>query len=169
MSRPKKYIVSLTDDEYEKLKKLIKNEKTSKTIKCRCQILTDLDEEHGKILTHEQSAKSNGVCMATVMNTVKTYACHGFDAVIKINRNINSDNSRRIVDGRAEARIIEIACGPVPEGHARWTLRLLEEKLQIVLDMPVSREAIRRTLKKTNLDPITTTTGVSLKKKTQNL
>ena len=53
--------------------------------------------------------------------------------------------------GRAEARIIELACGPVPEGHSRWTIRLLEEKAKIVLDTPVSREAIRRALK-TNFD-----------------
>ena len=53
-----------------------------------------------------------------------------------------------MLDGRAEARIIELACGPVPEGHSRWTILLLEEKAKIVLDTPVSREAIRRTLKK---------------------
>lgn len=144
MSRPKKYIVSLTDDEYEKIKKLIRNKTTSKTIRCRCQILIDLDEKYGKILTHEQSVKSNGVCMATVMNTVKTYACHGFESVTKLKRNVNSDNSRRIADGRVEAKLIEIACGPVPEGHSRWTLRLLEEKAKVELEVPIGKDAIGR-------------------------
>lgn len=72
----------------------------------------------------------------------------GIDAVTEFKRNVNSDNARRVLDGRAEARIIELACGPVPEGHSRWTIRLLEEKSKIVLDTPVSREAIRRALKK---------------------
>ncbi len=69
------------------------------------------------------------------------------DAVAEFKRNVNSDNARCVLDGRAEARIIELACGPVPEGHSRWTIRLLEEKSRIILDTPVSREAIRRALK----------------------
>ena len=55
-------------------------------------------------------------------------------------------------DGRAEARIIEIACSPAPEGHSRWTLRLLEEQAKIVLDVPVSKDTIGRALKKINFD-----------------
>lgn len=148
MARPKKYKIKLTDDELKELKSVIRKNKTSKTIRCRCQIIIDLDESHGKVLTHEQSAKSNGVCLATVTNTVKKYFEGGIDAVTEFKRNVNSDNARRVLDGRAEARIIELACGPVPEGHSRWTIRLLEEKSKIVLDTPVSREAIRRALKK---------------------
>ena len=162
MARPKKYKIKLTDDELKELKSVIRKNKTSKTIRCRCQIIIDLDESHGKVLTHEQSAKSNGVCLATVTNT-------GIDAVTEFKRNVNSDNARRVLDGRAEARIIELACGPVPEGHSRWTIRLLEEKAKIVLDTPVSREAIRRALKKTNFDLTKTTTGASPKKMMPNL
>ena len=147
MARPKKYKIKLTDDELKELKSVIRKNKTSKTIRCRCQIIIDLDESHGKVLTHEQSAKSNGVCLATVTNTVKKYFEGGIDAVTEFKRNVNSDNARRVLDGRAEARIIELACGPVPEVHSRWTILLLEEKAKIVLDTPVSREAIRRTLK----------------------
>lgn len=75
------------------------------------------------------------------------FASGGIDAAIKINRNVNSDNARRKVDGRTEAKIIEIACGPVPEGHSRWNIRLLEERLKAELEEPISREAIRRSLK----------------------
>lgn len=60
-----------------------------------------------------------------------------------------------------EARIVEIACGPVPEGHSRWTIRLLEEQAKIEFEEPVSREAIRRSLKKTGLDLTEVNTGVS--------
>lgn len=102
-------------------------------------------------MTHEQSAKSNGVCLATVTNTVKKYFEGGIDAVTEFKRNVNSDNARRVLDERAEARIIELACDPMPEGHSRWTIRRLEEKSKIVLDTPVSREAIRRSRKITRL------------------
>lgn len=128
MARPKKYIIKLTDNEFKGLKSTIRKKKNSKTIRCRCQIILDLDEAHGKVLTHEQSSKSNDICLATVT---------------EFKRNVNSDNARRKVDGRAEARLIELACGPVPEGHSRWTLRLLEEESKAILEAPVSREAIR--------------------------
>ena len=70
MARPKKYKISLTDDELKMLKSVMHKKKTSKTVRNRCQIILDLDEAHGKILTHEQSAKTNCVCMATVNNTL---------------------------------------------------------------------------------------------------
>ena len=119
MARPKIYTISLTDDELMKLKAIIRRKNTSKTIKCRCQILIDFDEAHGNVLTHQQSAKSNGVCMATVTNTVKHYADGGVDFVTSIKRSVNSDNARRKLDGRAEARLIEIACSPAPAASLR--------------------------------------------------
>lgn len=148
MARPRTKKVVLTDDEVKSLKSIIRKKNTSKTIRCRCQILLDLDESHGKILTHAASARANGVCIATVHNTVSSYISSGIETVTKLKRNVNSDQARRILDGRAEARIIEIACEPVPEGHSRWTLRLLEEKSKVLLDTPVSKDAIRKALKK---------------------
>ena len=52
-------------------------------------------------------------------------------------------------------------------GHSRWTFRLLEEKLRIILDTPVSREAIRRALK-TNFDLTAVATGASRQKTMPN-
>ena len=152
MARPKTYHISLTDDELKQLKSVMRKKQTSKTVRNRCQIIIDLDEAHGKVLTHGQSAKTNCVCMATVTNTVRLFSEKGIDGIISLNRSINSDNARRRLDGRAEARIIEIACSPAPEGHSRWTLRLLEEQAQIVLDDPVSKDTIGRALKKINFD-----------------
>ena len=169
MARKKKYIISLTDEEVRALKSIIRKKTTTRTIKCRCQILIDLDEAHGKQLTQEQCTKVNGVCRATVYNVIKYYVDGGIENVLSRERSINSDNARRKLDGRAEAKLIEIACGPVPEGHARWTLRLLEDKAKIELDVPVSKDTIGRALKKTNCDLTKTTTGASRQKKTPNL
>ncbi len=152
MGRPRKYKVTLTDDEVKKLKSVMRKKQTTKTVRSRCQIIINLDEAHGKILTYEQTAKTNCVCMATITNTLKLYAEEGIKGVISLKRNVNSDNARRKLDGRAEARIIEIACSPAPEGHSRWTLRLLEEQAKIVLDVPVSKDTIGRALKKINFD-----------------
>ena len=148
MGRQKIYHISLTDDELKELKTVMRKKQTPKTVRNRCQIIIDLDEAHGKVLTHEQSAKTNCVCMTTVRNTVKLFCEKGIKGIITLNRSVNSDNARRKLDGRAEARIIELACSPAPNGHSRWTLRLLAEQAKIVLDTPVSKDTIRRALKK---------------------
>ena len=168
MPRRRKYTVQLSDEDVQRLKKIIRNVKTPQTIRCRCQILLLLDLAHGQTYDYEECATVTGSCIATVSNTVKTYCTEGLEKLLVLERNVNSDNARRKVDGRAEAKIIEVACGPVPDGHSRWTIRLLEEKSRVVLDTPVSREAIRRTLKKTGFDLTSQTIGVSPVKKIQN-
>ena len=168
--RPKKYHINLTDEEFKSIKSIIRKKSTSKTLRTRCQIILDLDENHGKMLSYEQCYKSNGVCHATVSNTVKGYATKGMDYLKGLNRNENSNNARRKVDGRIEAHLVQIACSPAPEGHSRWTIRLLEDELKVVLDTDetISREAIRKALKKTNLDPTKTPTTAFQRKTTRN-
>lgn len=168
MARPKIYIIKLNDDERAALQKTIRNKKTCKTVLKRCQILLELDEEQGTGLTHAQLAHSYAVCPATITNIVRSYVKNGIKDIIRYNISPNSSAALRKMDGRAEAHIIQMACGPAPEGHSRWTLRLLEEKARIELDIPVGREAIRQTLKKMNLDLTKMPTGASLPKKTRN-
>ena len=168
MARPKTYIIKLSDDERAALQKTIRNKNTCKTVLKRCQILLELDEEQGTGLTHAQLAHSYAVCPATITNIVQSYVRNGIKDIIRYNISPNSSAALRKIDGRAEAHIIQMACGPAPEGHSRWTLRLLEEKARIELDIPVGREAIRQTLKKMNLDLTKMPTGVSLPKKTRN-
>lgn len=148
MGRPKIYHISLTDDDVKHMKTVMRKKQTPKTVLKRCQIILDLDEAHGKVLTHEQIVKTNCVCRTTIRNTVRLFCEKGIEGIISLNRSVNSDNARRKLDGRAEARIIELACSPAPNGHSRWTLRLLAEQAKIVLDTPVSKDTIRRALKK---------------------
>jgi transposase len=71
-----------------------------------------------------------------------------------IERALNEDprpGQKRKLDGRAEATLIATACTEAPEGHKRWTLRLLAGKLvQLQVVDAVSYETVRRTLKKTS-------------------
>ena len=90
MARKNKYIISLADNEVNRLKSLIRKKSTTRTIKCRCQILLALDESHGKQYTQEQCAKSIGVCKATVYNVIKYYVVGGIDNVLSVNRSVNS-------------------------------------------------------------------------------
>jgi len=148
MGRSKKYIIQLTDEERSILDKTIRNKNTCKTVLKRCQILRGLDEFRGTGQTHVQIAHTYAVCPATVPNTVKAYVDKGINEIIKYHISPNSSAALRKTDGRTEAKLIQIACGPVPDGHSRWTLRLLEEKARMELETPISKDTIRKVLKK---------------------
>lgn len=169
MARPKVYSIILNDDERSMLNKVIKNKNTCKTVLKRCQILRDLDEIKGCGLTHAQIAHTYAVCPATVSNIIRDYVNKGIDSIIRYHISPNSAAALRKVDGRTEAKLIQIACGPAPDGRSRWTLHLLEEKSRVELETPISRETIRRVLKKTNSSLIETATGVSRQRKMPNL
>ena len=68
---------------------------------------------------------------------------------------IQSELARpRIFDGAAEAKLIALTCSPAPEGFARWSLRLLEEKVvELNIVEKASDNTIGRTLKKTSSSP----------------
>lgn len=56
------------------------------------------------------------------------------------------------VDGEVEARIVALACSKAPEGHARWTLRLLAEKaVELNIVESISYVRIQQLLKKRNI------------------
>lgn len=168
MARPKTYIIQLNDDERTALNKTIHNKKTCKTILKRCQILLELDEVHGTGLTHAQLAHTYAVCPSTITNIIQSYVTNGIKDIIRYNISPNSSAARRKVDGRTEAQIIQMACGPVPDGHSRWTLRLLEEKVRVELGISIGKDAIGQTLKKMNFDLTKVPIGASHPKTTPN-
>lgn len=166
MGRPKLYSVRLTDDDVSLLKSLLRKRTTCDTLANRYRILLDLDDAHPPVLKHADCAKAHGISMGTVANIVRLFNEGGLDSVITLRRSVNSDQARRKVDGRAESMIIATACAPAPDGHSRWTVRLLEDCTKVLLETPVSRETIRRTLKKTSCTLIAPTTGASRRRQT---
>ena len=148
MAEAKRYKVVLTEEDKKEINRKLRSKSTPQTIIRRCRILLDLDEADGNEISREQCAKRNGVCITTVVHTAAKFSEHGIKEALSSKRSVNSDNSRRKLDGRAEAKIIEIATNPAPEGHARWTLRLLEKECKVVLETPVGKSTIGRALKK---------------------
>ena len=61
MSKNKKYIVRLSDDDVQRLRSTLKKKDTNETIANRCRILLDVDENHSPVLTQMQTAKEHGV------------------------------------------------------------------------------------------------------------
>lgn len=67
---------------------------------------------------------------------------------------------RRVLDGRAEARLVALACSDPPEGRGSWTLRLLADRMVGLGHAgTVSRETVRKTLKKTSFGPTSSRSG----------
>ena len=80
----------------------------------------------------------------------KQYFEEGLEAAL--NRRPPKREYHRKLDGEQEARLVALACSQPPEGHARWSLRMLADRLielEIVED--ISHQTVRRTLKKTPL------------------
>jgi transposase len=78
----------------------------------------------------------------------------------------------RAPQGKDEAWLIALVCGPAPEGSARWTLRLLKDRwvtLENTDTKTVSHETIRQTLKKLTLNPGRAGNGVYRRRQTRSL
>lgn len=138
MARPKKYPIILSDADIHRLETVIAKEDCSKTVRSRCRILLDLDENKGKALTHEQCAEVNCISAATVTNIVRLYHNGGVEKVVALNRNENSNNGRYRPARCAEEKALEIARGQLPSGQLRWVLRFMRQPARIELEIPQS-------------------------------
>jgi transposase len=85
---------------------------------------------------------------SSIERTRKRFATAGLEAALTERPR---PGATPVLDGKAQALLIELACSAPPEGQARWTLRQLGQKL-VALEVveAISHETIRRTLKKTN-------------------
>ena len=139
------YVVDLTEEERDELKRLISQGKSSARKQTRARILLKADEG----LKDREIVAALGVSRPTVERTRKRFV-EG-----NLAQALNEDarpGARRKVDGRVEAHLIATACTPAPEGHAHWSLRLLAERLvELEVVESISHETVRQVLKKTNL------------------
>ena len=127
---------------------------TPKTLKKRCEILLLADEKAGQPMPQEEIAYRSGASDVTVYQTIKDFHLYGLAYVLR-RRKHKEPPRKPIVTGEKEARLIALACAEPPEGFSRWTVRLLTEKVVEMSILPcVSRETVRRTLKKHNFDLI---------------
>ena len=151
-NRPFKQHVLLSDDQVTRLKNLLNSKSLNKTVKRRIQVLLDLDESHGEIMTRIEVAKMNRCSTGVVYAVINLFFEGGIDEAITIKRNSNSDHANQKLTAEDEAKLIALACGPAPEGYTRWSYSLLEEKSATILEHPVKRDAIARKLKKMKLN-----------------
>jgi transposase len=150
----KKYTIELSPEEREQINRFIHDNKTSKGIRNRCLILLMADESQGPIPKQIEIAQRVGVSDVTVHHTIKDYCTHGLESTLHYRQRPNPGRPAAIT-GEEEARIIALACSEPPSGYARWTVRLLTNRVvELGIMESVGRETIRQTLKKRNLSLI---------------
>ena len=146
----KKYVVKLSAEERKRLEAVIRAGKNSAQMLTRARILLKADvSEAGEGWSDSAIAAALDT---SVNRTRQQLVEEGFEATLSRKYNPNSARPR-IFDGAAEAKLIALACSPAPEGFARWSLRLLEEKVvELNIVEKASDNTIGRTLKKTPLN-----------------
>ena len=146
----KKYVVELSAQERERLEAMVRAGKGSAQILTRARVLLKADvSEAGDGWSDSAISTALDTSVNNVARTRQQLVEEGFEATLK--RKFNPNSARpRIFDGAAEAKLIALACSPAPEGFARWSLRLLEEKVvELAIVGKASDNTIGRTLKKT--------------------
>ena len=135
--------VSLTDDELRSLTTLTRRGSTPAREQARARVLMLL--HRGR--TPDEVATALSVGIATVFNIKRRYLSEGLAAAL--HDKPRSGKPARI-SGAARARITALACSEAPEGHARWTLRLLaDEAVALGLVEAISHNTVKEVLKKT--------------------
>jgi transposase len=141
---PKKYLVTLTDDELGKVDALTHKGRIAARRLMRAHILRLAHEQQ----TDESIAQTLHTSVATIERVRERFVLGGVDYAL-------SEESRagapRKLDGKQEAFLVALACSTPPEGHRAWTMQLLADRLieSKVADQELSDETVRRTLKKT--------------------
>ena len=121
----------------------------------RAEIIPALDKASGKRTpTHETIANSIGVSRQTVNNVMTDFlAAENITSFLQRKKRMTPPVPPKVT-GEVEAKIIALACGKVPPGYSRWTLRLLAEKcVELQYTDTMSHMTISRLLKKHNLSP----------------
>jgi transposase len=156
----KKYVVKLTEEERDRLNELIRKGKRSAQLLRKARILLKADvSDAGEGWSDSAIAAALDTSIATIERTRRQLVEEGFEAVLT--RKYNPKSARpRIFDGAAEAKLIALTLSPAPDGFARWSLRLLEEKVvELHIVERASDNTIGRTLKKTVSNRISDSNG----------
>lgn len=145
----KRYLVTLTAEERKELETLISRGTVAARKLTRARILLLADQAEGGPTKSDPEIAQAVMCgRATVERVRKQFVEEGIENTLTRKPTVRTYENK--IDGRAEAHLIAMTCGAPPEGHARWTLRLLADQMVALGQVEsVSHETVRMTLKKT--------------------
>ena len=145
----KRYIVTLTSSERKSLQEIIAKGTNASKIKRAYMLLGADASPEGKQMTDLEIQNAYHVSARTVERLRERFVVEGFEIAL---HGKPSEAPRPIkMDGDVEAHLIALACGEAPDGHSRWSLRLLADQMvELCYIDRMSHESVRQVLKKTN-------------------
>lgn len=149
----KRYKVTLTSEEREDLTKLVNKGKVNarKITRARILLLADENQEQSAWID-ARIAEALSISSRTVERIRQTCVEAGIEAALNHKRPRRTRS--KVLDGEAEARLVQLACSQAPDGRNRWTMQMLADKLiELEIVETISDETVRTTLKKTHLNP----------------
>jgi len=149
----KKYTVTLTEEERKALVALTSKgkHKSQKIINALLLLGCDTGKFQTKRSTNEEIANVLNTSMRKIDRVKKRFVEEGLD--VALDKRKGSRVYIKKADGDFEAHLIALSCGKPPDGFARWTLRLLADKVvELNYIDSISHEAVRKVLKKTKLN-----------------
>ena len=146
----KKFMVELAPAERVRLKQLISKGKASAKVMLKARILLKVDQgEHGQGWSDERVCEALDTNISMVTRVRAKLVTEGLDAVLT-RKQRQTPPIQPIFDGEKQAQLTALACSAPPAGHARWSLRLLADK---VVELEIVERAhfntVGRALKKT--------------------
>jgi transposase len=145
----KKYVVRLSEKERAELTELVSKGRASAQKIKHANVLLKVDVD-GPDWGDKQAAEAFECAPRTVFSIRQRFVEQGFEAALM--RKPRERPSREpLLDGEKQARLVQIACSEPPAGRARWTLKLLSERLvELEVVETISEPTVMRALKKTN-------------------
>lgn len=153
------YVVRLSSEERARLEGMIKTGRDAayRLLKARILLKADVSADGGGWCDAE-IAEALETSASTVHRTRRQLVEEGLEAALNRKRHVAPE--RRVFDGEAEARLIQLACSQPPDGFARWSLRLLEKRVvELGIVEAASDSTIHRVLKKTRSNHTRADTG----------
>jgi transposase len=146
-----RYKIKLTKQEVEELMDIInKGSHTSLTFRTAYVLLNCDEGEYSQKVSNEQISKVLKVGMRTIDRVKKKFIEEGLDACLE--RRPTSRIYESKTDGDVEAKLITLCCSEPPKGYAKWSLRLLADKMvELNYVESISHVTVRSILKKTHL------------------
>ncbi len=144
----KKYKVTLTDTEIDLLEGITRNGKRSAMLVRNSYILLNVDQgERGKSKKDEEVSSFLGITVRTIESLRKKFVLDGFETALYGKKGEREYIPK--VDGDVEAHLIALSCSEAPKGFARWSLRMLSDKMvELKYIDSISHEKVRTVLKK---------------------
>ena len=145
------YRVTLTEEERTQLKALTSKGKGAarRLTHARILLLADQTQDEGA-WKDADIAQALGIHARTVERVRERCVEEGVEAAL--NHKQPRKKRSKVLDGAAEVRLTQLACTEAPDGHERWSMQMLADKLiELEVVETVSRETVRTTLKKMNL------------------